>query len=215
MSFKQTAGWAGLLAVVFFVLSLVLAGSVPAPEDSLNEIGEYLADDVGIHKLSVLFAVLAALPFIAFLAGFLVPFFKSDRENGEAYSIVIFGGALLLGGAATIANTALGTLLLRGGDGLDGPTVRGLWDLQQVAYGSAGIAITIFAGGIAMAVFRRKVMEDWVGWVATLSAATGALGLITLTNEENIALVGYAFFIVFLLFVLAVSIDMVRSTSDA
>jgi hypothetical protein len=213
MDFKATAGWAGILTVAFFIVSLALAGAVPVPEDSISDIGEYLAEDVGIHKMGLLFAVLATLPFVAFLAGFLVPFFNSDRENGEAFSIVIFGGALLLGAAATIANTALGALLLRGGGGLDGPAVRGLWDLQQVAYGSAGIAITIFAGGAAMGVFRRHVMADWVGWTATVLAATGALGLVTLTNDGNIALVGYAYFIVFLLFVLAVSVDMVRATS--
>lgn len=213
MDFKRTAGWAGILAVAFFILSLILAGSTPTAEDSINDIGEYLATDIAMHKLGLLFGVLAALPFVAFLAGFLVPFMRSDREHGEAFSVVIFGGALLLGAAATLANSALGTLLLRGSDGLDAPTVRGLWDLQQVAYGSAGIAFATFALGIAMGVFRRHVMADWVGWIAAVLGVSGLLGLYTLTSGSNAALLGYVPFIVFLLFVLAVSVDMVRSTA--
>jgi hypothetical protein len=213
MSFKRMAGWAGIAAVVFFILNLALAGSVPTPEDPVSDVTDYLANDRGMHKLGLLFGVLAALPFVAFLAGFLVPIFKSDRENGEGYGVVIFGGALLLGGASTIANTALGALLLRGTDGLDAGTVLGLWDIQQTAYGSAGIAFTIFAAGVAMAVFRRQVMADWVGWLATVLAVAGALGLVTLTNEGNASLVGYVPFILFLVWTLAVSISMVRTTS--
>jgi hypothetical protein len=211
MSFKRMAGWAGLITVAFFILNLVLQGSFPAPEDSVDDISKYLANDIGMHKLGLLFSVLAAVPVVVFFAGFLIPFFRSDRENGEAYGIVIFAGALLFGAAGTVINTAYGAVVLRGGDGLDTPTVRGLWDLQQVAAGAAGVAFTVFGVGVAMAVFRRHVMADWVGWAATLLAASGVLGLITLTNEGNVALVGFVPFIGFLLWTLAVSISMVRS----
>ncbi|MDH3731860.1 MAG: hypothetical protein OES13_12190 [Acidimicrobiia bacterium] len=215
MSFKKTAGWAGMLAVAFFILNLVLQGSTPAPEDSVADIRDYIANDVGVHKLGLLFGVLAVVPIVAFFAGFLLPFFKSDRENGEGFGIVVFAGALMFGAAATVLNTAYGTLALRGGDGLNDSTLAAVWDMQQVAAGGGGVALTVFAGGVAMAVFRRHVMADWVGWAATLLAALGALGLITLTNEGNAAMLGYLPFLGFLLFVLAVSVDMVRSTSDA
>lgn len=214
MSFKKTAGFAGLLAVAFFILNLVLQGSTPAPEDSVGDIREYLADDIGLHKLGLMFGVLAVVPILAFFAGFLLPFFKSDREHDEGFGIVIFGGALLFGASAAVLNSAFGALALRGGDGLDDSTVQGMWDLQQTAAGGGGIALIAFGGGVAMAVFRRHVMADWVGWAATLLAALGALGAITLTNEGNAAMLGYLPFVGFLLFTLAVSIDMVRSTSD-
>jgi hypothetical protein len=211
MEFKRMAGWAGIVTVVFFLLNLGLAGSTPTPEDSIAEITDYLAGDQGMHQLGLLFGVLAALPFVAFLAGILVPVFRSDREHGEGFGIVIFGGALLLGAASTIANTALGALLLRGTAGLDPGTVRGLWDTQQVAYGSGGIAFSIFGIGVALAVLRRHVMADWLGWLATVLAVAGALGLFTLTSDGNASLLGYIPFVLFLVWVLGASITMVRT----
>lgn len=213
MEFKHMAGWAGIVAVLLFLLSLLLAGSVPSPEASIAEITDYLAGDEGMHKLGLLFGVLATLPFVAFLAGILVPVFRSDRENGEGFGVVIFGGALLAGGAATIASTALGVLLLRGVGGFDPGTVQALWDTQQVAYGSAGIGFAIFGAGVAMAVLRRHVMADWLGWLATVLAVAGALGLFALTSDTNAALLAYAPFILLLLWILGASITMVRTRS--
>jgi hypothetical protein len=215
MDFKRVAGWAGLTAVLLFVLSLVFAGSTPAPEDGVAEIGEYLASNQAAHNAGLLFGAVAVIPLVMFLAGFLVPFMRSDREHGEAFSIVIFGGLLLLGAGAAVGQSALGVLLLRGGSGLDAPTARALWDLQSMGYGGGVIAITIFAGGVAMAVFRRAVMSAWVGQLSAFVAVLGPLGLFTLLSDTNAALLGYLPFLGFLIWLLAISVNMVRSSAAA
>jgi hypothetical protein len=213
MDFKRMAGWAGLIAGLLFVLGLIFTGSGPSPEDGVVEIGEYLATDQGLHKAGLLFSVIATIPVVAFLAGLLVPFMRSDRENGEGFSIVIFAGLLLLGAGATVGSAAGGVLHLRGGGGLDAPTVRAMWDLQSMGYGVGVIAVTIFAGGVAMAVFRRGVMPMWVGQLSAFVAVLGPLGLFTILNDSNAALLGYVPFLGFVIWLLAVSTYMVRSSA--
>lgn len=210
MDFKKVAGWAGIITVVLFVLNLILSGNPPAPEDGVGAMSDYLADNEGLHNLGFLFAVIVVIPITVFFAGFLIPFFRSDREHNEAFGVIIFAGFLVFGVGAGIGQAATGAMLLRGGGGLSDSTLQALWDLQAMGYGSALIAVTVFAGGVAVAVSRRGVMAAWVGRLSALVSLMGLLGLFTLLSDSNLGLLGYAGFLGVIVWTLAVSVNMVR-----
>lgn len=215
MDFKRFAGFAGVLAVLLFALSQILLGSVPRSDDSIQKVAEFVSEDNALHKTALLLGFIGAIPFVFFLAGFLVPIFKSDREHGEAYGVVVFGGALLVGASAGVGDAASAAIHLREGDGLAAESLRALWDLQSAGYGLAGIGMTILGAGAAMVILRRKVMADWVGWLAVLVAVAGPFGLLAALSGSGIATLGFVSFVAFLIWMGATAISMIMSTQKA
>lgn len=199
MDFKRLAGWAGLLGVVLLVLQVVLQGSFPAADAPTSEIGSYISGDVNMHKAALLLGAIAGIALALFLAGFLMPFWKSDREHNEGVAIVILVGFIFLAAAIAAGEAILGALILRGGAELDISTVRGLWDAQTIAFASSNIGLTVLAGGAAMGILRRGVMATWLGWLSALVAVlglTGLFGMLSGSGIGDITLVAYVAFAV-------------------
>lgn len=201
--------------MLFVLNQVLLASGIPSAEDPIAKVGQYLAEDNTMHKWGLLLGSLGAIPFVFFLAGFLAPIFKSDREHSEAYGVVVFAGALLVGASEGIGDAAAAALLLRAGDGLGAESVRGLWDLQVAGYGLAGVGFTIFGAGAAMVIMKRKVMPDWVGWLAALVAVGGFFGLFAALSASNLANLGFVPFVAFLVWMLATGIHMIMSTQKS
>lgn len=143
-----------------------------------------------IHGLTVnttglFFGFLIGIPFVIFLAGFLGPIFKSDREHGEACGVVVSAGALPVGAGACVGDIASAALYLRGEDDLGAEGTRALHDLLAAGYSSTGIAFTILGLGAAMVILKRKVISDWVGWLPALLAVPGPLGLFGMLTSST------------------------------
>jgi hypothetical protein len=215
VSFGRVAGWAGVVAVLLGVLSLVFGGSPPDSGDSVAKVGEFVAEDNGLHKTGLFFGFLIGVPFVIFLAGFLVPVFKSDREHGEAYGVVVFAGALLVGAGAGVGDIASAALHLRGGEQLGAEGTRVLYDVVIAGYSSTGIAFAILGLGAAMVILKRKVWANWVGWLAALLAVVGPLGLFGMLSGSSLSNFGFVPFLTFLVWLLATGIEMIRSKETA
>ncbi len=215
MDFKRLAGWAGLLVVVLFVLNIVLSGSFPTSDDPTSEIGSYISEDVNMHKAALLVGVIAAIPIALFLAGFLIPFWKSDREYNEGVAILIVLGFIFLAAGVVAGQAILGALILRGGEELDSSTVRALWDAQTVAFTSGFIGLTVLAGGAAMGILRRGVTAAWLGWLSVLVAALGLTGLFGMLSGSGIANISFAAFVAFVVWVAAASVEMLTVRAPA
>ncbi len=211
MDFKRLAGWAGLLVVVLFVLNIVLSGSFPTSDDPTSEIGSYISLNVNMHKAALLVGVIIAIPIALFLAGFLMPFWKSDREHNEGVAIVILIGFIFLAAAVAAGEAILGALILRGGEELDISTVRGLWDAQTVAFASSNIGVTVLAGGAAMGILRRGVMATWLGWLSALVAVLGLTGLFGMLSGSGIANISIVGFIALPVWIAAASYEMLTA----
>ena len=210
MSFKRMAGWAGVGFVVLNVVAFLLFGTPPGADAPASEIADYVADAGNAYKVGTALTGIATVLFVPFLAGLLVPFFRSDREHSEGFGVVVFAGALLSGTAATLGLSATAALSLRAGAELDAATTRALWDLSYVAYGSAILAVPILAGGAAMAIQKRGVMPDWFGnlsWLVALLGFTGIFGLVSTSGLAYLLLAGY---LGLLVWVLVAGIVLVR-----
>jgi len=214
MGFKRTAGCFGIGFVVFQVVGFVVGGSPPGAEDPASEITKYFADGGNALKVGGVLTALASIFALPFIAGFVLPFFKSDREHGEGYGWVVFGGFLLTGAAAMVGLSASFALALRGGAELDAATTRAVWDLSNIAYGSTILFTVAWAGGAAMAIMKRGLMSRWFGIFSGLVALSGFLGIFGLVSAGlgMVSLIGYA---LLLLWVLVAGVVMLRKQTTA
>jgi hypothetical protein len=185
MSFRRLTGISGIIFIVLLVVGGALLGDQPLAGDDIDEVRDYLADDVNLHKTAFVLGLIV-LPFaVMFFAGLFTKLRDSDRAHDEGWAIAAVLGAVLLGASAGIGDTIFGTLLFRGGDGLDDPTLRALWDAQIIAYSSTGIALTALAVPVAVAVLRHKFWPAWYGLLSGLAAVAGALGVIGTVSDTN------------------------------
>jgi hypothetical protein len=155
---------------------------------------------------------IAVLPFYAvFFAGIISKLRESDREHHEGWGIAALGGAILIGAGAGVGDSMSVVLFLRGGDGLDESTVRAIYDLLTVAYGSVGIAVATLAVSVAVPAIRHRFWPDWYGWLPAVVAAVGFVSVAGVAWTSTTALVlGYGAFTALLVWTLATSILMYR-----
>lgn len=210
MSFRKMAGWAGVLFVIFNVVAFFVWGTPPSADAPASEVAQYLADGGNAYKFGIAMAGIATIFMVLFIAGFLVPFFRSDREHGEGYGVVVLGGVLVSGAMYSVAVAANAALVLRGGFELDAATTRALWDFQYTAYAVAILAVPIFAGGAAMAIGRRGVMPAWFGYFSWVVALVGFTGIAGTVSGSGIGMMTLAGYLAFLLWTLAGGIVLVR-----
>ena len=118
----------------------------------------------------------------------------------------------MIGATARIGGVAVGTLLLRGGAGMDDETIRAIWDLGGRAYSGVGIAIAVLTGAVAMSSYRHPT--SWGVGYTYLSALAALIGVISVASTSwtsDIALIlGYAAFAGLAVWTLASSIMLVR-----
>lgn len=215
MSFRKMAGWAGVLFVVLNVVAFAMFGTPPDADAPASEVAAYVVDGGNAYKVGIALTGIATIFMALFIAGFLVPFFRSDREHGEGYGVVVLSGALLAGAVSTVGLAAGAVLALREGAELDAATTRALWDLQYIGYGLAILAVPIFAGGAAMAIRKRGVMASWFGAVSWLVAIAGFTGIASIVSGAGIAMLTLVGFLAMMVWILAAGIVLIRDRGAA
>ncbi len=209
MGFGRTAACFGIGFVVLEVAGFVLWGSPPATGASASEIIRYFAEAGSSPKIGTVLNALAYTLAMPFIVGFVLPFLKKDREYGEGYGWLVFGGFLVTGATALVGLSASFAQVLRGGAQLDAATIRALSDLSNMAYGLAILFMVVWAGAAAVAVFRRRVMPRWFGIFSVLAALGGFTGIVSVASTR-LGMVIDVGFVLLVLWVLGASVAMLR-----
>lgn len=215
MSFKRMAGFSGIGFVVFQVVGFLFGGSPPDAEAPAAEIAKYVSDGGNTLKIGAMLTAVATIFIVPFIAGFLVPFLKSDRERGEGFGVTIFGGFLLTGAAAALGGAAVIPLYLRDGSELDAATTRALWDLSTGAYGLTILSVVIWAGAAAMAIMKHGLMPRWFGTFTGVVALTGFTGLAGILTGTTLGMLSFIGYLLVLVWALVTSIVMLREPVTA
>jgi hypothetical protein len=214
MGFARTAACFGIGFVVLEVAGFVLWGSPPGTDAPASEITRYFADAGSVPKIGSVLNALAYALAVPFIVGFVVPFLKKDREHGEGYGWVVFGGFLVTGATALVGLSASFVQVLRGGAELDAATTRAVSDLSNMAYGLAILFMVVWAGGAAVAIFKRRVMPQWFGILSVLVALGGITGIVSVVST-GLGMVIVVGFVLLVLWVLAASVIMLRRPTTA
>jgi hypothetical protein len=213
VGFRRTAACFGIGFVVFEVAGFVLWGSPPGTGASADEITRYFAAAGDAPKIGTVLNAVAYALAVPFIVGFILPFLKKDREHGEGYGWVVFGGFLVTGATALVGLSASFAQVLRSGAGLDAAATRAVSDVSNMAYGLAVFFMAVWAGAAAVAIFERRVMPRWFGVLSVLAALGGITGLISVVSA-GLGMVIDVGFVLLVLWALAASVIMLREPSS-
>jgi len=214
VGFRRTAACFGIGFVVLEVAGFVLWGSPPGTKDPASEITRYFADAGNAPKVGTVLNALAYTFAVPFIVGFVLPFLKKDREHGEGYGWLVFGGFLVTGATALVGLSGSFAQVLRGGAELDAATTRAVSDISNMAYGLAILFMVVWAGGAAVAIFKRRVMPQWFGFLSALVALGGITGIVSVVSA-GLGMVIVVGFVLLVLWVLAASAVMLRKPATA
>lgn len=214
VGFRRTAACFGFAFVVLEVTGFVLWGSPPATSAHAAEITKFFATAGSIPKVGSVLNALAYTLAVPFMVGFILPLLKSDRENGEGYGLVVLGGFIVTGATALVGLSASFAQVLRGGAGLDEAAMRAVSDISNMAYGLAILFMLLWAGGAAIATFKRRVMPAWFGAVSVVAALGGITGIVSVVSPSLGIAVDIGF-VLLVLWVIAASIAMLRKPVGA
>jgi hypothetical protein len=214
VGFRRAAACFGIGFVILEVTGFVLWGSPPGTGAPASEITRFFADAGSVPKIGSVLNALAYTLAVPFIVGFILPFLKKDREHGEGYGWVVFGGFLVTGATALVGLSASFAQVLRGGAGLDAPTMRAVSDFSNMAYGLAILFMVVWAGGAAVAVFKRRVMPQWFGILSVLAALGGITGIVSVVSA-HLGMVIDVGFVLLVVWALAASVVMLRTQTVA
>ncbi len=214
MGFRKTAAWFGIGFVLLEAAGYVLWGAPPATEAPASEIAAFFADAGIAPKVGAVLNALAYALAVPFIAGFVLPLVKNDREHGEGYGWVVFGGFLVTGATALVGLSGSFAQVLRGDVELDAATARAVSDLSSMAYGLAVVFMLVWAGATAVAVFKRGVMPRWFGALSALVALGGVSGIVSVVSA-GLGWVMAVGLVLLVVWVLAASVAMLREPAVA
>jgi hypothetical protein len=209
---RRLTAAAGILLTVFFVVALLLPGTPPKADDSVQEITKFLVDKRGSLLAGDVFLGLGGLAFLVF-AGGLRRYLAAASQDAGGLAAVAFGGAvagiaLLLCGAA-VTNGIVFEAASAGGD-----LVRAFFDTVTAFFAISGFAFFVFVGAASWAAARAGAFPASVVWVGVLAAVLQVLGGITLFAKSGFFAGGggitFLAPIVSTLWILAVSVVLYR-----
>lgn len=220
MSFRRVAGWAGVVAMIAFVVGSFMVPQPPAIGDSATtaaKISSFYSDHhAGLWTASLVLGLGFAL-IVVWAAGLWAATAGAERAAGEAWAIaglVGVGGVVILGVLSTAINDALALL-----DGLPGDpgTVAALYGINNAVAALTGVVAIPAVVGFSLAGARAGLMPAWLVALGLVGAFLSAIGTPAafVTSTTLWAFIGLAGFLVAMVWILVTAILMARASSPA
>ncbi len=200
-------GAAGIVFVVLVLFTIVIGGSPPAGDDSVDKIRDYMVD----HRSAILIgnAVgLVAVPFIIWFFVVLREMLRGDvMTNALGTSMV--SGVLLTAALALVGGSVIAAAVYVDGavTELGDDSVRIVFEAQSLLFAATSAGFLLMSVTAALAIRRTGVLPMYTMWLALL-AAVGSLAAIGSTLDAGAATIGLFGVGTFALFVLAAGIAM-------
>ena len=190
----------GIAAIGFAVLivsnvAILAPAGMPVTGAEPPEVRAFFRTSSGIVDLTSLFVPVTWVLLTLFGSGAVAALWTSERDKGEAWSLVGFAG-LVLQNAAFAAIAAL-RLALASTTAYDSAATGGLWAVHDALFTLNGTFLALALIGLSTSGRRTGLIRPWHGRLGLLSAAllfssatltplvidhTGPLGLIGLTG---------------------------------
>jgi hypothetical protein len=211
---RQLTAAAGILLAVFFAVALLLPGTPPKADDSVQEITKFLVDKRGALLAGDVFLGLGAIAFLVF-AGGVRRYLAAAGRDAAGLAASAFGGAVagiaLLLCAAAVTNGIAFEAATAGGD-----LVRAFFDTVTAFFALSGFAFFVFLAAASWAGARAGVFPAWLAWLGGLAALLQVLGGITLFAKSGFFAGGGAITfiapVVSTVWILAVSVLLFRAS---
>lgn len=192
MTFRTISGIAGIgTAVIGLGLVFVpVSGEFPNATQSAKQIGTYFATNSNAVVAQSLGSALLFMLIIVFAAGLWTTLRETERERGEAWSVVGLLGATATGASYTVAAALTLTLARHANEtnlGQDAMVVA-IFGVQDAIYQLGSAFLAMYLVGFSLTGQRSHAMPLWLCGVGYLSGglalvgSLGAIGTISLTN---------------------------------
>ena len=218
---ELASAWAGVVAVLLFVVGSLLAGSAPKPDASTRDVMSFLVQQRSPLLMGTAL-ILLSVPFFGCFIGLLGGMLR-DAEGGRAP----LAGAATLGWTLLLAVASIGTLTQaaltwRGVAQSDAAIVRFVYDLGSLTlYAGTSTAVALSVGATSFIVFRSRMLPRWVAGLGVVVVLINVVELAGLASSAGENAAGYAAGVgplVWALWVAATAIALARSlrrSSDA
>jgi|SRR3990172_3117427 len=176
ISWRQLAGYAGIIGVILFVIGFVLQADYPTVTDDVSDVTAYFEDN-GTRFLVGNYLISIGIVF------FLVPFFLglrsvlAEAEGGHAHwaQVGFFGSAMfvILGGAFSTFSSVL-ALGIKEID--NDATVRALQYADLYAFSLIVLAPALYFVATGLVILRTGVFWSWLGGIQLILAVLAVIG---------------------------------------
>jgi hypothetical protein len=201
------AGVAGIVFVVLILVTIVIPGSPPAGDDSVDKIRDFMID----NRSALLVANAIGLLAIPFIIWFFVALREMLRGDvvANALGTAMLSGILLTAALALAGGSvSVSAVYLDGGvPKLGDDTIRIVFETQSLLFGATSAGLVLMSVGAGLAIRRTGALPVYTMWFAFL-ATIGNLASMASTLDAGMAAIGFVGVATFALFVLVTGITM-------
>ena len=220
MSFRRTAGWAGIVAVAAFVAGSFMVPLAPAIGDADTtpaKIADFYADHhAGLWAASVVLG-LGFIVITIWAAGLWAAVDRGERERGDAWGVAALIGLTALLALNVLAIAINDTLALLDGLPGDPGTLLAVYGTVNGIAAFSGLLAAPVLIGFSIAGTREGLLPSWLAGLGLVGAVLGAAGTPAafVTGTTLWGYIAFAGFLVAMVWILATSILMVRPATTA
>ncbi|MFC6082161.1 hypothetical protein [Sphaerisporangium aureirubrum] len=204
------------LAAIGFAVTIVLANAIMLPAGlpltgaGVGEVDAFFSTQSGVVGVASALTPTAWLLATLFGAGAVSALRRSERDRGEAWSLVGFAGLALQN--ATFAAVTATRLALSSADGSS--ATGGLWALHDALFTLNGTFLALALIGLSVAGLRAGLIRPWHGGLGLVSAAllfaSATLTPLIIDHEGPLGLLGLVGWLLWVVWILAYGATLIR-----
>jgi hypothetical protein len=183
MSANRLAALTGLAFVVLAVISAIIMGEPPDPDDPPLKIIAFYKDNDTELWISAFLTALAATALV-FFAGYLGRVLRIASGPGHMLSWVVLAGATITAFAAALDATIIIALVESVDDQLPPVVIQTLNSLYGNDWIPFVVGGTIFSLAAGLSIVRHGGLPSWMGWIAIV------LGVVSATPAGFVGFLG-------------------------
>jgi hypothetical protein len=194
----------GILFVVVAIVGFAIGGEPKEADEGAQAVADFYVDNKDSVQFSAALETLAAGLLVIF-AGILRKFLRAAEGEGQAGSLLVFGGGLILAtGLALDATLFFAASEAADADNVDPVVVQSIQAIWDNDFFPFALGAFVFLLSLGASIIRFGALPKWIGWVAL------ALGVIALTPIGFVSVMGAAILIVIISVIL-----LMRARSEA
>lgn len=209
---ERSLALAGIVGVVLLVVSALIQGNLPKPDDPVGKIAKFLVDKGDEIRWAGFVGALGSIVLLGWLGA--VWRLMRRTEGGEPmFAVAAAGGAVFALALVNVSAVLLSVMAIIGPAALGNDT-RTLYLLTNNLIAAGAMGLALFTGAFSTVIIRSGALPRALGWLGALIAlALLAAGGGIASTRTVFFYLGFGGFLAFSLWTLAVSGLMYRRPS--
>ncbi|WP_283135867.1 hypothetical protein [Rhizohabitans arisaemae] len=214
-NFPRVAGLAGIGFATLIVTGnlIALPAGLPRTGAGIDEVNVFFGSQAGLVGVASALTPAAWVLATLFGAGVVAALWRSERDRGEAWSLVGFAGLLLQNGAFAGIIAARLALARTAQEGAENAA---LWALHDALFTLNGTFLAIALVGLSIGGRRTGLIRPWQHALGLLSAAlmfgSATLTPLVIAEDGPLGLLGLAGWLLWVAWIVSYGVVLIRLT---